>query len=498
MKMSLPFTAHSSNGRQDEMDDLLEVEDISFGKFQWLLLVICGIANSSDAVEMLCISFILPIIECDLNINSTMKGYLITALFLGMMCGSFIWGSLADIYGRKRILIIAMIFNTISALASTFPNDFYLFTFIRFLAGLGVGGSIPIVWAYYGEYLPSNKRGQMLCLLAASWMVGSIFVAGLGWLLLPYEYIGALKSWRLFMGLCSIPTFLSAITFALLPESPMFIERRFIVPNHIEQIYELVARFNATNSFGIQKSLLVRMNRMSHQNYDKKETKGRNNNYLESVMKLKEVLVPPFIRPTIIMIILVFATSYSSYGLGMWFPQIFKLMELTGKSPCSHFNITIPVNETCRATTEEFKDSLISVTAALPGNLFSIFFIDRFGRKALMVTSFILSGLSVIGIPFITRVVYGITLASIFQGITTIIFNAIDCLQVELFPTQIRTTAIGFVLIFMRIGAIGGNFTFAALIDTYCTIPLLLVGLMCGIGAFVSLFIRDTTLIKLK
>ncbi len=41
-----------------------------------------------------------------------------------------------------------------------------------------VGGSIPIVWAYFGEFQPKEKRGSMLSWLATFWMVGNVTVAG--------------------------------------------------------------------------------------------------------------------------------------------------------------------------------------------------------------------------------------------------------------------------------------------------------------------------------
>ena len=42
-----------------------------------------------------------------------------------------------------------------------------------------VGGSIPIVWAYFGEFQPKSKRGMMLSCLATFWMVGNVTVAGI-------------------------------------------------------------------------------------------------------------------------------------------------------------------------------------------------------------------------------------------------------------------------------------------------------------------------------
>lgn len=54
-----------------------------FGLFHWLLLVVCGWANASDAVEILCVSFLLPTARCDLLLTSADMGLLTSSIFLG-------------------------------------------------------------------------------------------------------------------------------------------------------------------------------------------------------------------------------------------------------------------------------------------------------------------------------------------------------------------------------------------------------------------------------
>ena len=44
---------------------------------------------------------------------------------------------------------------------------------MRFLSGVGVGGSIPVVWSYYAEFQPSSRRGAALSVLASFWRWGT-------------------------------------------------------------------------------------------------------------------------------------------------------------------------------------------------------------------------------------------------------------------------------------------------------------------------------------
>ena len=100
-------------------------------------MFVCGWANASDAVEILCISFLLPSAECDLKLTGERKGNLTLILFVGMMLGGYIWGSLADIFGRRNILVNAMLVNAVAVFASSFSQDYYVFLVLRFLSGLG-------------------------------------------------------------------------------------------------------------------------------------------------------------------------------------------------------------------------------------------------------------------------------------------------------------------------------------------------------------------------
>ena len=160
----------TSNGSDDEDSDTscdydTAISRTGYGKFHYLLMLVCGWANASDAVEILCISFLLPSAECDLELTPARKGWLSAILFVGMMIGGYVWGSLGDTLGRRTVLINAMVVNTVAGLLSSLSQDFYLLMLLRFLSGVGVGGSIPVVWTYYAGQ-PLLSRGPQLLTLS--------------------------------------------------------------------------------------------------------------------------------------------------------------------------------------------------------------------------------------------------------------------------------------------------------------------------------------------
>ena len=204
------LTSHGSDDEEAETgcDYDTALARTGYGRFHYLLMLVCGWANASDAVEILCISFLLPSAECDLELTPARKGWLSAILFVGMMIGGYVWGSLGDTLGRKTVLINAMVVNTVAGFLSSLSQDFYLFMLLRFLSGVGVGGSIPVVWTYYAEFQPSARRGAALSILASFWMIGNLTVAASAWLIIPHD-IGwtdpaafQYNSWRLVL-ICS-------------------------------------------------------------------------------------------------------------------------------------------------------------------------------------------------------------------------------------------------------------------------------------------------------
>lgn len=116
-------------------NDLLSI--IGPGPFHYALLLICGLINASDAVEILAVSFIMPSATTDLSLTTPQKGWLAAIIFVGMMLGSWLWGSISDKKGRKSCLIWSLTVNAVAgALSAAAPNFGYLLV-MRFFAGVG-------------------------------------------------------------------------------------------------------------------------------------------------------------------------------------------------------------------------------------------------------------------------------------------------------------------------------------------------------------------------
>ena len=131
------------------------------------------------------------------------SGYLITATTTVP-----IWGRLADLHGRRRILMIGTaLFVIASALCAASPSMEWLIAF-RTLQGIGAGCIQPVVFTVVGDIFPMRQRARLQGLFAGMWAVaaivgpglGALFVSTVGWrwiftINLPIGIIAAALVW---------------------------------------------------------------------------------------------------------------------------------------------------------------------------------------------------------------------------------------------------------------------------------------------------------------
>lgn len=135
-KKDVPIAANKTTNHVAKADFEQAIELTGYGKFHYLLLAICGLVSTSEEMDVISMSFILPSAQCDLNLNTQTKGWLNSIIFIGMMVGAYVWGSIADTLGRRKVLIVISFMNAICIVASSFSQTYMLFMIFRFLNGV--------------------------------------------------------------------------------------------------------------------------------------------------------------------------------------------------------------------------------------------------------------------------------------------------------------------------------------------------------------------------
>ncbi|MGI5500727.1 MFS transporter [Lentzea sp. CA-135723] len=155
------------------------------GSNRWVVLIGSFVAYMFDALEILLLSFALPVIRADLNLSTTQAGLLATATLLGIGVSSVTVGWLADNYGRKRALMLSLAVFGLFTMAIAVVPSFTLFVVLRFLAGMGLGGVWGVVSAYVVETWPAAQRGRAVAFVLSSFPVGGVVAALMSGALLP-------------------------------------------------------------------------------------------------------------------------------------------------------------------------------------------------------------------------------------------------------------------------------------------------------------------------
>ena len=120
------------------------LKHLGFGFFHIILLFINGTALLSEAIEILSISFVLPVLNHpdEYGTGSFEDAILGSSIFIGMLFGSYLWGALADVIGRRTTIVASLTLSAIFGFSSAFSPWFWLFVLFRFFSGFGLVSSL--------------------------------------------------------------------------------------------------------------------------------------------------------------------------------------------------------------------------------------------------------------------------------------------------------------------------------------------------------------------
>uniref|UniRef100_A0A1B0CYW7 Major facilitator superfamily (MFS) profile domain-containing protein n=1 Tax=Phlebotomus papatasi TaxID=29031 RepID=A0A1B0CYW7_PHLPP len=118
-----------------------------FGLFNIILLASCMIWFTASLIETTTSGVILPIAQCDLDLDPNRKGWLTSITFFGMIFGATIWGIIGDIYGRKIIISGGVFLLGIFNIVYGFSTSYYMLVTLKFFGGVIASGPVAAsIW----------------------------------------------------------------------------------------------------------------------------------------------------------------------------------------------------------------------------------------------------------------------------------------------------------------------------------------------------------------
>ena len=162
----------------------------------------------------------LPIKEL-WNTSPWFHGTFIMSMALwGTVIGSLFGGIPCDLFGRKKTLFWIGVLYFVSAMGSALAVDPYMFSFFRFIGGLGVGASSVAAPIYISEISSSKNRGQLVALYQFNIVFG-IFIAFISNYL--FKGFDGANDWRWMLGVEAIPALIYSLMVLKIPNSPRWL-----------------------------------------------------------------------------------------------------------------------------------------------------------------------------------------------------------------------------------------------------------------------------------
>ena len=180
-----------------------------------LLVLILGLVI--DVMKPATLGFVLPGMRSEYGIDQATVAWFPFCALVGTTVGSFVWGWLADVYGRRVSILLSTILFVSTSMCGAMPA-FQLNLVMCFLMGASAGGMLPVVYTLLAEIMPPRHRSWVLVLVGGTGLVGGYLAASAA-----AHAFEPVFGWRV-LWLQGFPTGLILLALAsLIPESPRFL-----------------------------------------------------------------------------------------------------------------------------------------------------------------------------------------------------------------------------------------------------------------------------------
>lgn len=395
----------------------------------------------------------LPFLVKEFGLTAGGEGATTASLAIGAVFGCIFAGIIADKYGRKPGLLFAALIFTISSLIMGIAPELWVFILGRFFAGVGVGMASMLSPLYIAEIAPEKYRGRLVSLNQLTIVLGILFTHTINYALKN----NGTDAWRWMFGLGAVPSLFFFVGVIFLPESP----RWFIQHNKIAPALKILNKIGGKEFAEISQKEI------------QKSVTGKHHVPISTLFKK--------INLSIVLIGIGLAVFQQWCGINVVFNYTSRLFESIGANQ-----------------NEQFAQAVFIGLVNLIFTIVAMFFVDKFGRKPLML--FGAGGLAILYLviaailktktgnllsPFVLMAIatYAMTLAPV----TWVLIS-------EIFPNNIRGRAVSIATMALWLAYALLVFTFPIIsknLGEY--IPFLLYAFICIAGfLFIKIKLTET------
>jgi AAHS family 4-hydroxybenzoate transporter-like MFS transporter len=405
--------------------------------FQILIVVLCFLIVAIDGFDTAAIGFLAPAIRAEWQLSAAQLAPLFGAGLAGLMAGAFLFGPLADKFGRKSVLIVCVLFFGLASIASAYSSSLWGLVFLRFLTGLGLGGAMPNSVTLTSEYCPAKRRSFLVTTMFCGFTVGSA-LGGLASANLVEDY-----GWRPVLMLGGIlPLVLLPLMAWQLPESVRFL---VMGGKRLDRVAAILRRIAPREDFA-NASFMV-----TH-----RKAEG---------FPVGHLFKADLVTGTLLLWLAFFVSLLVIYLLSSWLPTLIKSTGVSLKTA-----------------------SLVTTMFQVGGTLGAIllgWLMDRVNPHYLLAVSYALAGAFIAAIGSLTGTPWLVGVAVFGAGFcisgSQVGANA---LAAAFYPTDCRATGVSWANGVGRIGSVLGSMGGGAMLSMNMSLPM--VFLLVGIPAVIA------------
>lgn len=422
------------------------LDEQPFSAFQWLVFVLCFFIMLVDGFDTAAIGYIAPSLLAEWGIARSALGPVLSAALFGLAGGGLIAGPLADRFGRKRVIVVAVLIFGLGCLASSLADSLDGLVVMRCITGVGLGAAMPNGVTLLSEYAPSTRRAILTNAMFCGFPLGAALGGFLAAWMIP------LWGWRSVLLLGGIaPLALVVVLAFTLPESVRYLVAQRQPVERIRAVLRRIAK-NAEQAADFV---------LTEQKPAAGERKG-----------LAMVLSRDYLSGSVMLWIAYFMGLVIFYSLINWMPVLFKD---AGLSP---------------------KDATL-IAALFPlggiGAIVSGWLMDRFNADRVVAACYGLAALAIFAIGQaagkVGLLVVVVFAAGVFMNTAQ---SSMGSLAAAFYPTAGRATGVAWMIGIGRFGGIAGSFLVAELaLRQLGFSEIFMVVSIAGVAGAVALLVKQ-------
>lgn len=399
-------------------------DDIQFSSVHRRIMLWGSGGPFLDGYVLVLIGVALEQLTPVLNLSSEWIGLLGAATLAGLFIGTSLFGYICDQVGRRKMFLIDIVAIGVISVATMFVSTPLQLLLMRFLIGIVIGADYPIATSMITEFSNTKQRAFAVGFIAAMWYVGATCANLVGYALYDVE-----DGWRWMLGSAVIPCIVILIGRFDLPESPLWLIRK----GRIKECEEMMKKL-----FGQPVIFEAEEQKKTH--------------FLQLFTKRHF----SFVLFTAIIWTCQVIPMFAIYTFG---PQIVGQLGWDQGKNAALGNVVI---------------SLFFMLGCIP----AMYWLNKMGRRPLLIGSFAIMTLALAILGLFSNL--GICLVIIMFGIYAFFSGGPGILQWlypnELFPTDIRASAVGVIMSISRIGTIFSTWALPVFISEYGISNVVLMG----------------------